>query len=154
MSALQRIFCCSTALLAKVYKSHILMQRCYFSCSWQLSMPHNRMTLLDPSKYSRANSDEYLKYITLNKDRGYKKLSIWKYQGKTTCTNFCLMNSLTALGNNVCRGPSWGWFHYQIAAAQWRMVHFGTPKVGPIKTPNVGSIDEGLISISAMGSYP
>ena len=55
-------------------------------------------------------------------------------------------------------GPSWeneGTWHiirrhyYQIAAAQWRMVHFGTPRVGPIHTPNIGPIDEGLISISA-----
>ena len=35
--------------------------------------------------------------------------------------------------------------YYQIAAAQWRMVHFGTPRVGPIHTPNIGPIDEGLI---------
>ena len=34
------------------------------------------------------------------------------------------------------------------------MVHFGTPMVGPIHTPNIGPIDEGLISISAMKSYP
>ena len=29
--------------------------------------------------------------------------------------------------------------YYQIAAAQRRMVHFGTPGVGPIHTPNIGS---------------
>ena len=34
------------------------------------------------------------------------------------------------------------------------MVNFGTPGVGPIHTPNIGPIDEGLISISAMKSYP
>ena len=45
--------------------------------------------------------------------------------------------------------------HYcQIAAAQWRMVHFETPRVGPIHTPNIGPIDEGLISIPAMESHP
>ena len=44
--------------------------------------------------------------------------------------------------------------YYQIAASQWRMVHFGTPRAGPIDTPNVGPIDEGLISISAMESRP
>ena len=44
--------------------------------------------------------------------------------------------------------------YYQLAAAQWRMVHFGTPRVGPIHTPNIGPIDEGLILISAMKSYP
>ena len=43
--------------------------------------------------------------------------------------------------------------YYQIAAAQWRMVHFGTPRVGPIHTPNIGPIDEGLISISIMESH-
>ena len=43
--------------------------------------------------------------------------------------------------------------YYQIAAAQWRMVHFGTPRVGPIHTPNIGPIDEGLISISTMESH-
>ena len=32
------------------------------------------------------------------------------------------------------------------------MVHFGTPRVDPIHTPNIGPIDEGLISISAMES--
>ena len=42
----------------------------------------------------------------------------------------------------------------QIAAAQWRMVHFGTPRVGPIHTPNMGLIDEGLISILVMESQP
>ena len=31
------------------------------------------------------------------------------------------------------------------------MVHFGTPRVGPIHTPNIGPIDEGLISISTIG---
>ena len=31
---------------------------------------------------------------------------------------------------------------------------FCTPKVGPIHIPNIGSIDEGLISISAMESHP
>ena len=36
--------------------------------------------------------------------------------------------------------------NYQIAAAQWRMVNFGTPRVGPILIPNMGPIDEGLIS--------
>ena len=44
--------------------------------------------------------------------------------------------------------------YYQIAAAQWRMVHIGTPRVSPIHTPNIGPIDEGLISISAMESHP
>ena len=29
------------------------------------------------------------------------------------------------------------------------MVHFGTPRISPIHTPNIGPIDEGLISISA-----
>ena len=45
-------------------------------------------------------------------------------------------------------------FNYQIAAAQWRMVQFGTPRVGPIHTPNIGLSDEGLISISAMKYNP
>ena len=44
--------------------------------------------------------------------------------------------------------------YYQIAVAQWRMVHFGTPRVGPIHTPNIGPIHEGLISISTMESHP
>ena len=44
LAALQRIFCCSAALLAKVYTIHILLQRCYFSCGWQLAMPYNRKT--------------------------------------------------------------------------------------------------------------
>ena len=39
-----------------------------------------------------------------------------------------------------------GRHYYLIAATQWRMVHFGTPWVGPIQTPNIGPIDEGLIS--------
>ena len=43
--------------------------------------------------------------------------------------------------------------YYHITAAQWRMVHFGTPRVGPIYTPNIGPIDEGLISISTMESH-
>ena len=43
---------------------------------------------------------------------------------------------------------------YQIDAAQWKMVHSGTPRVGPIHTPNIGPIDEGLVSISAMETYP
>ena len=33
------------------------------------------------------------------------------------------------------------------------MVHFGTPRVGPNYTPNIGPIDEGLISISTMESH-
>ena len=33
-------------------------------------------------------------------------------------------------------------------ATQWRMVHFGAPRVGFIYTPDIGPIDEGLISIS------
>ena len=33
------------------------------------------------------------------------------------------------------------------------MVHFGTPRVGPIHIPNIGPIDEGLISISTMESH-
>ena len=82
LAALQRIFCCSAALLAKVYTTHILLQQCYYQC-------------------------------------------------QTT-----------------------GYLYYQIAAAQWRMVHFGTPRVGPIHTPNIGPIDEGLISIPAMESHP
>ena len=44
--------------------------------------------------------------------------------------------------------------YYQIAAAQWLMVHFGTQRVGPIPTPNIGPNDEGLISISATESHP
>ena len=44
--------------------------------------------------------------------------------------------------------------YYQIAAVQWRVVHFGTPRVGPIHTPNIGPIDEGLISTSAVESHP
>ena len=44
--------------------------------------------------------------------------------------------------------------YYQIAAAQWWMVHFGTPRDGPIQTPNIGPINEGLISMSAMESHP
>ena len=44
--------------------------------------------------------------------------------------------------------------YYQIAAAQWRMVHFETPRVGPILTHNIGPIDEGLISILAVESHP
>ena len=47
------------------------------------------------------------------------------------------------------------WRHYyQIAAAQWRMVNFGTQRVGPIHTPNLGPIDKGFISLSAMESHP
>ena len=39
--------------------------------------------------------------------------------------------------------------HYdQIAVAQWRVIHFGTPRLGPIYTPNIGPVGEGLISIS------
>ena len=34
------------------------------------------------------------------------------------------------------------------------MVHFGTPRIGPIHTPIIGPIDEGLISISVMESHP
>ena len=41
-----------------------------------------------------------------------------------------------------------------LAAAQWRMVHFETPRVGPIHTPNIGPIHEGLISISGIESHP
>ena len=37
---------------------------------------------------------------------------------------------------------------YQIATAQWRMVHLGIPWVGPIHNTNMGPIDEVLISIS------
>ena len=44
--------------------------------------------------------------------------------------------------------------YYQMAAAQWRMVHLGTPRVGPINNPNIGPIDEGLISISGKESHP
>ena len=44
--------------------------------------------------------------------------------------------------------------YYGIAAAQWRVVHFGTARVGFIYTPDIGLIDEGLISISAMKSNP
>ena len=43
--------------------------------------------------------------------------------------------------------------YYQLPAAQWRMVHLGTPRVGPINNPNIGPIDEGLISISDMESH-
>ena len=44
--------------------------------------------------------------------------------------------------------------HYnQKAAAQWQMVYFGTPRVGPIHTSNIGPIDEVLISISTMESH-
>ena len=57
-------FCCSAALLSKVYIIHILLQRCYYQCH----------------------------------------------------TTGCL--------------------YYQIAAAQWRMVHFGTPRVG-LSTPQI-----------------
>ena len=60
-------------------------------------------------------------------------------------------------------GPDWenqciwhiiGRHYYQIAAAQWWMVLFGTPRVGPIHTRNMRAIDEELISISAMESHP
>ena len=40
------------------------------------------------------------------------------------------------------------------SCGQWRMVQFGTPRVGPIHTPNIGPIDEGLISISTMEYHP
>ena len=43
---------------------------------------------------------------------------------------------------------------YQISAAQCRMVHLGTPRVGPNITPNIGPIDEGLTSTPAMESQP
>ena len=36
--------------------------------------------------------------------------------------------------------------YYQIAAANCWMVYFDTPRVGPIHTPNIGPIDERLIS--------
>ena len=45
-------------------------------------------------------------------------------------------------------------YYYQTAAAQWRLVHFGTPRVGPIHTPHIGPVDEGLISTSAVESHP
>ena len=38
--------------------------------------------------------------------------------------------------------------YYQIAVTRWRIVHFGTPRIGPIYTPKNGPVDEGLISIS------
>ena len=62
------------------------------------------------------------------------------------------------LTHRISLKNQWIWhiirrLYYQIAAAQWRMVHFGTPRVGPIHTPNIGHIDEGLISISTMKSH-
>ena len=66
---------------------------------------------------------------------------------------FCCSAAISLTGdNNQCHIT--GIFYYQIAAAQWRMVHFGTPRVGAIHTPNIGPIDEGLISISVMESHP
>ena len=43
---------------------------------------------------------------------------------------------------------------FQIAAAQWRMINLGTPSVGPLHTSNIGTIDEGLVSMSAIKSHP
>ena len=66
---------------------------------------------------------------------------------------FCCSAAISLAADNYqCHMT--GWLYYQIAAAQWRMVHFGTPRVDPIHTPNIGSIDGGLISISAMESHP
>ena len=67
-----------------------------------------------------------------------------------------LMKESVTVGAQLLWGGRYGCNNgrYQIAAAQWRMVHFGTLMVGPIHTPNIRRIDEGLISISAMKSNP
>ena len=66
-----RIFCCSAALLAKVYTIHTLLQRCFFSCGGWLLMPYNRMTLL-------PNSSCYMALIIIPRSR--KSSAAAKYE--------------------------------------------------------------------------
>ena len=149
LAALQRIFCCSAALLAKVYTIHILLQRWYFSCWWQLLMPYNRMNLLPNSCGPMADGP-----FRDPRGQSYPHPKYWTHRWRIDIN---IGRGISPIESSEENQDTWHIIqrhYYQIAAAQWRMVHFGTPRVGPMHTPNIGPIDEGLISISAMKSYP
>ena len=88
------------------------------------------------------------------KGRSYLHTKYWTHRWRIDINISHGILPLESRQGNQCTWHILRRHYYQIAAAQWRMVHFGTPMVGPIHTPNIGPIDEGLISISAMKSYP
>ena len=81
------------------------------------------------------------------------------------------LSTLFSLVPHLIGAPMWPWLH----SSHWCSIslvtpcnpsypaltgppshwsHFGTQRVGPIHTLNIGPIDEGFISISAMESHP
>ena len=149
LAALQRIFRCSAALLAKVYTIHILLQCCYSSSRRQLSMPYNMMTLLPNSCGPIA--DGPFRYPW---GRSYPHPKYWTHQWRIDIN---IDHGISPIEPSLENQGTWQRIrrhYYQKAADQWRMVHIGTPRVGPIHTANIGPIDEGLISISTIESHP
>ena len=88
------------------------------------------------------------------KGRSYLHTKYWTHRWRIDINISHEILPLESRQGNQCTWHILRRNYYQIAAAQWRMVHFGTPRVGPIHTPNIGPIDEGLISISAVESHP
>ena len=88
------------------------------------------------------------------KSRSHQHLKDWTHRGRIDINTSHGISSIVSSYENIgTRHIKW-WYYYQIAAAHWRTVHFGTPRVGPIHNPNIGPINEGLISIPAMECHP
>ena len=88
------------------------------------------------------------------KDRSYPHPKYWTHRWRIDIN---IGHEISPIETSQEKQDTWHIIrrhYYQIVAAQWRMVHLGTPRVGPIHTPNTGPINEGLISISIMKSHP
>ena len=88
------------------------------------------------------------------KGGSYLHPKYWTYQWRIDINIVHVFSPIGSRLENQCPWHIIGRHYYQIAAAKWWMVYFGIPRVGSINTPNIGPIDEGLISMSATEFYP
>ena len=106
-------------------------------------------------KYIILKSIQYI-YREVDKNVSLQRCSAFfaaalLYWKKYTQFIFCCR--AISIAGDIYQCHITGCLCYQLAAQQC-MVQFGTPSFGPIHTPNIGPIDGGLISISAMKSQP
>ena len=70
------------------------------------------------------------------KGRSYPHAKYWTHRWRIDINNSHEILPIQSRWGNQCIWHIIRRYYYQIAAAQWRMVHFGTPGVSPIHTPN------------------
>ena len=125
--SLQRCTAFFVAALLCCQNIPILLQRCYFKCMWQLSMPFKKMPLLPNSCSPMADGP-----FRDPKGRSYPNPKYWTQRWRIDINISHGISPIEPSYENQGTRHIIRRHYYQIDAAQWQMVHFGTSRVSHI----------------------